>query len=173
MTDIDIEDMGEIEKMHSVRHATISDLEIMMSVFDYARQRMREFGNATQWVNCYPSKETIINDIENGNSYVIESDQGIKGVFTFIVGEDPNYSEIEGEWPDNNPYGTIHRIAAAPGAKSVADIALEFCMKAGINIRIDTHADNAPMLGWIAKRGFSYCGIIHVQDGTPRNAFQL
>lgn len=74
---------------------------------------------------------------------------------------------------DSKPYGTIHRIAAAPGGKGTADIALDFCRKAGVNIRIDTHEDNAPMLGWIAKRGFKYCGIIHVEDGTPRRAFQL
>ncbi len=71
------------------------------------------------------------------------------------------------------PYETIHRIASAPGAKGLADIALDFCKTKGVNIRIDTHADNVPMLGWIAKHGFKYCGIIRVKDGSPRKAFQL
>ena len=38
---------------------------------------------------------------------------------------------------------------------------------------IDTHRDNAPMLGWIRSRGFSYCGIIHCHNGSPRLAFQI
>lgn len=157
----------------NVRHTEPSDLDSVMAIIDYARTRMRRSGNASQWVNGYPSRDVILADIRNRNSYVIESDGGLLGVFTFIVGDEPTYSVIDGNWPDNNPYGTIHRIASAPDAKGVADIALAFCRKSGVNIRIDTHADNVPMLNWIAKRGFSYCGIIHVEDGSPRKAFQL
>lgn len=163
----------DILGMYNIRQTEIADLDSVMAIFDYARTRMRESGNATQWVNGYPSREVALGDIRKGNSYVIDSENGIIGVFTFVVGDEPNYSVIEGCWPDNNPYGTIHRIAAAPGARGIADLALGFCKRAGVNIRIDTHADNAPMLGWIAKRGFSYCGIIYVEDGTPRKAFQL
>ena len=41
------------------------------------------------------------------------------------------------------------------------------------NVRIDTHADNIPMQGAIANQGFTKCGIIHVEDGSPRLAYQL
>ena len=40
-------------------------------------------------------------------------------------------------------------------------------------LRIDTHADNQPMQNAIDSYGFCYCGIIHVADGTPRNAYDL
>lgn len=156
-----------------IRHTEVGDLPSVMSILDYARKRMRESGNPTQWVDGYPSSDVILDDISNGSSYVIESGNRIVGVFAFIIGDEPNYSVIEGCWPDAGPYGTIHRIAAAPGVKGVANAALGFCKRAGVAIRIDTHADNAPMLGWIAKQGFSYCGIIHVGDGTPRKAFHL
>ncbi len=156
-----------------VRHTVIADIEAVMHIYACARRRMREGGNLTQWVNGYPSREVIMADIAAGNSYVIENGGDITGVFTFIIGDDPTYAVIEGAWPDNAPYGTIHRIAAAPGAKGIADTALEFCESLGVNIRIDTHADNTPMLGWIAKRRFTYCGIIHIADGTPRNAYTL
>lgn len=162
-----------IKKLVSIRHTGMSDLDIVMDIFHHARQRMRESGNSSQWVNGYPSAKVVIKDIEEGNSYLIKSDRGVLGVFSFILGEEPNYATIDGQWPDNKPYGTIHRIASAPAAKGVADIALDFCKKAGVNIRIDTHGDNGPMLGWIAKRDFKYCGIIRVEDGTPRKAFQL
>lgn len=157
----------------AIRRAVVSDIDSMIHIFEYARCRMRESGNPNQWVNGYPSKENIIADILNGNSYVIESEGVIVGVFTFIIGEEPNYATIEGDWPDNTPYGTIHRIAAAPDRNGIADIVLNFCKKTGVNIRIDTHKDNYPMLRWIKKRGFVYCGIIRVEDGSPRKAFQL
>lgn len=156
-----------------VRPTSEDDICEVMAIYEHARNKMRETGNMTQWVNGYPSREIIIRDIAAGNSFVIESGDCLAGVFTFIVGDDPTYAVIEGEWPDNNPYGTIHRIAAAPDSKGVADIALDFCRKKGVNIRVDTHSDNAPMLGWIAKKGFRYCGIITIADGTPRMAFQL
>lgn len=159
--------------LFSVRHTEVSDIETVSSIFDYARAQMRKSGNFTQWVNGYPSGNVILSDIERGDSYLIESDKGVAGVFSFIIGDEPNYTVIDGKWPDNSPYGTIHRIAAGPGVHGIADIALDFCKKSGVNIRIDTHADNYPMLGWIAKRGFRYCGIIYVEDGTPRKAFQL
>lgn len=178
-------EMNEIEKMRvgnrarvikkqvAVRHTRLSDVDAVMDIFSHARERMRESGNHSQWINGYPSARVVVKDIEAGNSYLIESEKGILGVFTFIVGEEPTYVSIDGDWPDGEPYGTIHRIASATWGKGVADIALDFCKRAGVNIRIDTHADNAPMLGWIAKRGFTYCGIIRVEDGTPRKAFQL
>lgn len=163
----------ENRNRYVIRHTKITDIESVTSIFKYARDRMTTQGNPNQWTNNYPSKDLIINDIMNHNSYVIESDKKIIGVFTYILGDEPNYSYIDGEWPDNKPYGTIHRLAAAPGIKGIADAALDFAKKSGVNIRIDTHADNAPMLGWIAKRDFKYCGIIYVEDGTPRKAFQL
>lgn len=156
----------------AVRKAVFADVEQIKAIYEYARQRMRLSGNNTQWVNGYPSEEIIRNDIAGGNGYVIEENGRIVGVFAFIVGEDPTYKRIEGAWPDDNPYGTIHRIAAASGSTGIADIALDFCKNFDVNIRIDTHQDNIAMLGWINSRGFNYCGIIYVGDGTPRRAYQ-
>lgn len=143
-----------------------------MDIYDLARRRMRESGNQTQWIDGYPSREVIASDIADGNSYVVESDDHMEGVFTFIIGEEPTYRKIDGKWLNDRPYGTIHRIASASGAKGIADACLEFCKSKGVDIRIDTHADNAPMLGWIAKSGFTYCGVVYVSNGTPRKAFQ-
>lgn len=156
-----------------VRVAVMDDLDDMMVIYDYARGWMAENGNPNQWINGYPTREAIAMDIEKGVSHVIISNGSIVGAFSFIIGEDPTYNVIEGAWLNDNPYGTIHRIAAAPGVKGIADSALDYCLKSGVDIRIDTYKDNAPMLGWITSRGFKYCGIIYIANGTPRKAFQL
>lgn len=157
----------------NVRPTDAEDLDRVKEIYAFARERMAANGNPNQWVNGYPAVADIMGDISNGVSYVVVIDGMIAGVFTYIIGNDPTYVVIEGEWLNDRPYGTIHRIAAAPGFKGIADVCLDFCKSKGIDIRIDTHADNAPMLGWITSRGFSYCGIIYCHNGTPRKAFQL
>lgn len=156
-----------------VRQTVVDDLEKLERIYAYARNRMAANGNPNQWIDGYPTIADIIADIRNGVSYVIEIDGIVAGVFTFIIGKDPTYDVIEGGWLNDKPYGTIHRIAAAPDYKGIADICLEFCKSKGVDIRIDTHEDNAPILGWITSRGFTYCGIIYCHNGTPRKAFQL
>lgn len=40
------------------------------------------------------------------------------------------------------------------------------------SIRIDTHRDNKPMQHLLNKNGFRYCGIIYLEDGDERLAYQ-
>ena len=47
-----------------------------------------------------------------------------------------------------------------------------FCLGLCGNIRIDTHRDNRTMRHLIEKSGFARCGLIHVEDGSPRIAYQ-
>lgn len=156
-----------------VRRGSVEDLARMLEIYDTARTFMRKSGNDSQWVNGYPAVSLLQDDISAGVSYVIEADDRIVGTFAFIVGDDSTYSEIDGEWLNDAPYGTIHRIASDGSIRGIADACLKYCTSVINNIRIDTHKDNRPMLGWIRKAGFSYCGVIHVSDGTPREAFQL
>ena len=98
----------------------------------------------------------------------------IVGGFAFIIGREPNYAVIEnGAWHSDQPYGTIHRIASNGQAKGIACACFDFCHSKIDCLRIDTHADNKPMQNAIDSYSFRYCGIIHVADGTPRNAYDL
>ena len=40
------------------------------------------------------------------------------------------------------------------------------------SLRADTHVDNKVMQHLLESEGFTRCGIIHVEDGTPRIAYQ-
>ena len=40
------------------------------------------------------------------------------------------------------------------------------------HLRIDTHRDNRIMQRLIEKHGFTYCGIIWLEDGTERLAYE-
>ena len=75
-----------------------------------------------------------------------------------------------GKWSSDHPYGTIHRIAG-DGSGGILHASVEYCLTKTDYLRIDTHADNRIMQGAIAKEGFTYCGIIYVEDGSPRLAY--
>lgn len=55
---------------------------------------------------------------------------------------------------------------------SPTKIALDFGFEKVENIRIDTHKDNKIMIHLLEKYGFKRCGVIVVDDGTDREAFQ-
>ena len=159
-----------------IRKATYEDLEKMMEIFEKAKAIMRSCGNLQQWNNGYPAPEIVKADIDNGNCYVLCDKDEIIGTMALIQGPDPTYAYIEGEWPDQEPYYVIHRIAtSAPGrnaAKAMLDWAFEHIAPKGFHvIRIDTHADNRIMHHILPKYGFTCCGVIYLEDGDPRDAY--
>ena len=42
----------------------------------------------------------------------------------------------------------------------------------GNNLRADTHEKNRSMRKMLENNGFTKCGTIYVEDGTPRVAYQ-
>lgn len=157
----------------TVRHSTKADLERMLALYAGARERMRKNGNPTQWGTTYPPAETLISDIEAGVSYVIENEGKICGTFAFFLGGDPTYSYIEdGAWLNDEPYGTIHRIAGDGKTRGVLSACIDYCSSVSKNLRIDTHADNSIMHHLLSKYGFTRCGRIYLENGDPRIAYQ-
>lgn len=158
-----------------IRKALPEDLNSILKIYETAREYMRKSGNPTQWGTNKPSEELLVDDIRKGELYVGEGDDGnVHFVFAFILGEDPTYSYIEnGKWLSDAPYGTIHRIASDGMVSGVVKTAVDFCKKTTANLRIDTHENNKTMQHVVEKLGFIKCGIIYIDDGTPRIAYQL
>lgn len=157
-----------------IRPADLSDLPAVCEIYDNARAYMRENGNPNQWINGYPQPELVERDIRSGISYVCCQEEKVLAVFCFLPGPDPSYLEIsQGEWLDQEPYWVVHRIASGSHQKGVASFCIDWCFQQQPNIRIDTHRDNHVMQSFLKKKGFSYCGIIHLQEsGAERLAFQ-
>ncbi len=90
---------------------------------------MVQNGDPNQWKNTNPTKDALINDINNQNLYVIKENNEIHAVFAFIIGMDKTYTNIDGEWLPNEEYGTIHRVASDGQIHHVLDTIIEFCAK--------------------------------------------
>ncbi len=156
-----------------IRKATKADLPKIFEIYAHARKFMAENGNPNQWGNIKPQKELVESDIENGVSYVCEKDGEVLGVFALIYGEDPTYKIIyNGRWLNNEPYATVHRIASSGKVKGTGEFCLRWALSQCPNVRIDTHENNCVMRHLLSKIGFNYCGIIHLEDGDERLAFQ-
>jgi RimJ/RimL family protein N-acetyltransferase len=157
-----------------IRKTILSDIDVLMEIFSYARQLMARTGNANQWIDGYPSRDFIADEILRGNSYVCSDDNGkIIGTFAFIIGNDPTYHVIEGgNWLNDKPYGVVHRLASNGSIKGVGEFCFNWCESQIANIRVDTHSDNIVMRHLLEKLGFTYCGIIYCHNGTPRLAYQ-
>ena len=157
-----------------IRKVQKGDLNAVLKVYETAREYMRQSGNPNQWGTDKPKKELLESDIEKGELFAGVNDDGdIAFVFAFILGDDPTYSYIEnGQWLSDEPYGTIHRIASNGTVKGIVKLATEYCGKTIENLRIDTHEDNKTMQHVLEKLGFTKCGIIYIEDGTPRIAYQ-
>lgn len=159
----------------NIREATYEDIPRIMEICDEARSIMRSDGNMTQWTGGYPSEDIIRADIDRTVGYILEScPGGVVGYFAFIPGIEKTYLKIEGgSWIDDvEPYCTIHRLASTKASRGVARACFDWCWEQCRNLRVDTHEDNSIMRHCIERAGFSYCGIIHLQDGAPRLAYQ-
>ena len=156
-----------------IRPAERTDLDRIEAVYTAARSFMRASGNKKQWVNGYPQRDLLESDIEKGQLFVIAEGEAIHAAFAFILGDDPTYHYIEdGQWPNQKPYGTIHRIGTDGTIRGAVKMALDFALTRTDEVRADTHADNKPMQHVLAKNGFVRCGIIYLENGDPRIAYQ-
>lgn len=156
-----------------IRLAKKEEINRILEIYETAKIFMRENGNPTQWNDGYPEKELLLSDIKKGELFVLDEGAGICACFALIGGIDPTYGYIEGgSWLSDSDYGTIHRIASDGTAKKVFQKAVSFAKKTYDHIRVDTHEDNHPMQHVILKEGFSYRGIIYLENGDPRLAYE-
>lgn len=154
-----------------VRPAMREDLTRIEEIYAYARAFMAQTGNPNQWGKTHPPVEQLKQDIENGHLFAVSDGNEIHGVFYFFIGADPTYASIyDGAWHCDRPYGTIHRIAG-DGSGGILRTAVEFGKQRIDYLRIDTHEDNKVMQRAVAKQGFKRCGIIYLENGSPRIAY--
>lgn len=161
------------------RKADKSDVNNIMNIIQQAQEYFKEEG-IDQWQNNYPNPETIKNDIDNEESYVLIKDNNIVGTTAVSFEGEPTYNSIyDGSWLSNDKYATIHRVAVDNKhkglglASEIINQAEKLCIKNGIqSIKVDTHEDNISMQKLLKKCNFKYCGVIYLEDKSKRIAFE-
>jgi len=161
------------------RRGTEDDIPGIMNIIREAQSYLKECG-VDQWQDGYPDEGTIRNDIQRGYNYIMADGSQVIGTTALIFDGEKTYDKIyEGEWLSSGSYAAIHRIAVAARYKGrglAGDIMKRIesiCIDKGIHsIKIDTHQDNKTMQRYLSKNGFIYCGVIYLEDGNKRLAFE-
>ena len=165
-----------------IRKTTTNDTDALLSLFDEARATIAALG-IDQWQNGYPSREVVDEDIALARSYVIEEDGAICGTFVLVEDGEPTYDRIfDGSWKTGDrsrDYVAIHRVAVAVSMRgrgvstkiiSFADARRKELGRS--SLRIDTHEGNVVMRRMLQKHGFELCGVIYLENGDPRVAYE-
>ena len=154
-----------------IRLAQINDLDEIMCMIFEGRKHIQTY-NIPQWINGYPSVDTITQDINNNRGYVLIDNDEIIGYFV-VLKHDPCYDNIDGKWIDDSDYVAIHRTVTKYFNKGLGSKMFDEIKKYYDHIRVDTHEGNISMNKCLLKNNFKYCGVIHLEDGSPRNAYEF
>lgn len=167
-----------------VRLAEEKDLPQAVKIVEQAKKFLAE-QNIDQWQSGYPNAEVLREDIAKKQLYVCQKDDSnpqspLMAIAVLSYEKEDSYEQIEGKWngqetTDTVEYAVIHRVAVSPDfqgrgcAKAIfAHLQTQARAYLGENgyIRVDTHPENKIMQAVILKNGYSYTGIIHVEEGN-------
>ena len=166
-----------------LRKTKIEELEQVMKIIEDGRTFLKEQG-INQWQHGEPSRETIINDINEGISYVFEKSGEIVAT-AMLTTFDEDYEKYPTLWATNTSYLAIHRILTARELRNqgiarefMKDIYL-FAKSKNINfLRIDTHLNNNIMRKFLSNFGFVEkekikLSMKNILDDKERVAYEL
>lgn len=159
------------------------ELDCVMKIIEAGREFLKEQG-VNQWQHGAPSRDTIINDINERISYVYEKSGEI--VATAVLATlDEDYENYPTFWSENSSYLAIHRLATVKKyrvqgiARGFLEAIYLFAKSQNIKfLRIDTHFDNKIMKKFLSNLGFEKRGIIklsikNILDDKERIAYEL
>lgn len=161
------------------RQSKISDLDQIVEIIELSKKYLKET-KVDQWQDGYPAKEDLRRDIESRNSYVLTNKDEIVATTVISLDGESTYNSIfNGEWITNEDYIVMHRVAVHDKYKGkgifkeLIKEAESLALNKGISsIKIDTHRDNISMQRAVVKNNFKKCGIIYLEDGSERIAFE-
>ncbi len=164
-----------------IRITKTSDLDSLMPIFDEARQTIAALG-IDQWQKGYPSRAVVEEDIALGQSFCVADGERVVATFAVLLNGEPTYDRIfDGAWltGDGRDYLAIHRVAIAVAMRGqgIAPMIIEHIADRARamgrqSLRIDTHRGNVVMRRMLEKNGFVHCGIIFLENGDERVAYE-
>ncbi|WP_125703930.1 GNAT family N-acetyltransferase [Lacticaseibacillus daqingensis] len=163
------------------RPGTQADVAAIMGIIADARAFLKAQG-INQWQGTYPDVAAVQADIAAGTNRLLLVDGVVAGTASLLTGPDPFYARIDGAgwWPSVG-YMMIHRFAVSATIRGqhlsrffMSNLLSEAHARGARDVRIDTHAQNKIMQAVITGDGFTYRGIVYLDEPVPeRNAYQL
>lgn len=164
-----------------MRIATFNDLDKIYKIIEKAKDSLKNDG-VDQWQKGSPDRGLLARQISRNRAYVYEKDDQVIAYAYLSEDYEPTYASVRNMMKGENSI-TVHTfcIDSDFGKQGIAtkffNEIIDFARDENRDaIEIDTHEDNFRMRGLIEKMGFSYMGIIYVNDNgipMPRVAYEL
>lgn len=162
-----------------IRRATLDDLDVIWALRLKTSALLKKRG-IDQWQSIFPTLSQFKRDIDEQSFYVLVLDQ-IVGMMSLKEGVEPTYDVIyEGDWHQDIPYVTIHRIAVDEAYRGqghgmeLLNFAKHEAERLGYHyLRIDTHQKNLAAIHRFTSFGFQYCGYILLDESHPTERKRL
>jgi RimJ/RimL family protein N-acetyltransferase len=163
-----------------VRPAKENDFEDIMSCVKRVKKEYFEAKGIPQWQGDYPGEKIFLEDFRAGRLFVMYMGECLIGFASIGFEADPCYEKVEnGAWKKDCNYAVVHRFAINPDwqgmgmGETLMNLADKLCEMKNIgDIRADTHEQNEAMQKLLEKCGFEKIGVIHLEDGAPRLAYE-
>lgn len=149
------------------------DINQVLDITVEQREYLKNAG-IPQWQGTYPNIDTYAKDVELERLYVLKDEDKVIGFFALIY-PDHNYDYIEdGKWLDTSEYIAVHRMAVTSSYKGrgCSSFMFDWIKENYDHIRVDTHLLNKVMNASLIRNGFTYTGVVYMEDKTPRNAYE-
>ena len=163
-----------------LRKATLADGPAVVALYREAQAFLAAQG-IDQWQDGYPNEETFQEDVAREESWVLEDEGQVVTTACLGLGREPTYDTIyQGAWGTEAPeYAFLHRIAVSGACKGKGAPSWFFrelerqARERGLPcLRGDTHRENKIMQRVMEKNGLSCRGVIYLEDGGERLAFE-
>ncbi|NMA94967.1 MAG: GNAT family N-acetyltransferase [Clostridiales bacterium] len=161
------------------RRSTYADIDDIMKIIKQAQSYLNKMG-IDQWQDGYPNAHVIEEDIKKGYSYILVHGEEIIATVAVSFDGEGTYGHIyKGQWLTDDGYAVMHRLAVEDNYKGlgisskIIEHIKSLCIDRRIySIKVDTHRENLSMQRMLEKNEFKRCGIIYLENGDERIAFE-
>ncbi len=152
-----------------VRKAKISEIDDLTNLVKQCGAHMRANG-IVQWLEGYPNREIIEEDVRDESVYVLEEDGIIKSMVVLNEKQDPEYQELNWLTSKDSKNLVVHRLATLPEyqGQGLGSIMMEFAEKLATekgydSIRLDTFSQNQGNISYYKKRDYIEIGNVNLK----------
>ncbi|GMQ57365.1 GNAT family N-acetyltransferase [Vallitalea sediminicola] len=152
--------------MSEIVKAIIDDKDEIMKLVSDCVNNMRA-QNIFQWNENYPNEEVILEDIADGNLYVMKDENRFLGIITLNEEQDEEYKTVD--WKsESTGILVVHRLAVSPlgQGKGIGKSFMSFAedlvrQKNYKTIRLDTYSGNPIALSFYDRLGYEKVGEVY------------
>jgi len=147
-----------------IRKAIMEDIKNIIGIINQTIVEMSTYNN-TQWDENYPREKDFMNDIQNGDLFVVEREGRLVGLVCINKVEPVEYNELN--WSLHEDVMVVHRMAVSSDYRrsgigtELMKFADEFALKNNIRyLKTDTYSLNTKMNALFKKCGYNLIGEI-------------